>query len=248
MPEYAFGHAIASPNAQSGTSGCVPDCAFRPVVHRAAVEPRRSGESIGSAVVGTTDGFLLTNARRRARDRRDGRVRRRYDRGVPLAGTDPLSDLAVLRASGARRRQRNSARRRPGRRPGGRRGRQPPGLAGSVTSGVMNALGRSLPARRQRPEIAASDRALSTSPRASVKSRGKLSCDGWFTRFREARAADSTCNCRSMPCLLQECKSLSTARRQIGRVIHRRRASLPRREAARHRGTARRRASPEDAV
>ena len=113
------------------------------------VRPRGgSADSLGSAVVFTTDGFLLTNAH----------VVGQADHGtaafadgtsVPfrVVGADALSDLAVLRASGDTP-------------PPAELGEaddlvvgqlvvavgNPLGLSGSVTAGVISALGRSLPA------------------------------------------------------------------------------------------------------
>jgi serine protease Do len=104
----------------------------------------------GSGVVITPDGFLLTSAHVVARS--DARGRASFADGrdleVEVVGADPLSDLAVLRASdGALE-------------PAGlgsaeelRVGQlvvaigNPHGFAGSVTAGVVSALGRSLPTR-----------------------------------------------------------------------------------------------------
>ncbi len=111
----------------------------------------RIGRGSGSAVVVDANGILVTNAhvvagaRRGRADLVDG-----TQVDVTVVGTDPLSDLAVLRAA------------RPGDLP-------PPvtlgnadelvvgqlvvavgnplGLAGSVTAGVVSALGRALPTR-----------------------------------------------------------------------------------------------------
>src|SRR5215469_14464153 len=107
------------------------------------------GEGLGSAVVFTTDGFLLTNAH----------VVGQADHGTAafadgtsapfqVVGADTLSDLAVVRASGDTP-------------PPAELGEadqlvvgqlvvavgNPLGLAGSVTAGVVSALGRSLPTR-----------------------------------------------------------------------------------------------------
>ena len=67
--------------------------------------PRRgaggAGESLGSGVVFTGDGFLLTNAH--VVGRSPGGTASFFDgTSVPfrVVGTDPLSDLAVLRAAG----------------------------------------------------------------------------------------------------------------------------------------------------
>jgi S1-C subfamily serine protease len=104
----------------------------------------------GSSVVITPDGFLLTSAHVVARS--DSRGRASFadgqDLDVEVVGADPLSDLAVLRASGAElvpAELGNAEELRVG---------QlvvaignPHGFAGSVTAGVVSALGRSLPTR-----------------------------------------------------------------------------------------------------
>jgi S1-C subfamily serine protease len=106
-------------------------------------------EGSGSAVVFTDDGFLLTNAHV-VGSAHEGRAAFAdgAETSFAVVGADRLSDLAVIRASGAT---------------------PPPvslgdsdelvvgqlvvavgnplGLAGSVTAGVVSALGRSLPAR-----------------------------------------------------------------------------------------------------
>ena len=109
----------------------------------------RRGESQGSAVVFTPDGFLLTNAH----------VVGSADHGTALfsdgtsapftvVGADPLSDLAVLRADGP-----TPAPATLGEADDLVVGQlvvavgSPLGLAGSVTAGVVSALGRSLPTR-----------------------------------------------------------------------------------------------------
>jgi S1-C subfamily serine protease len=107
----------------------------------------------GSGVALTHDGFLLTSAhvvsghgRRGRATFADGREER-----FEVVGRDPLSDLAVLRTQG------------DGQTPAElgeaeklRVGQlvvaigNPQGFAGSVTAGVVSALGRSLPARSRR--------------------------------------------------------------------------------------------------
>jgi S1-C subfamily serine protease len=121
----------------------------------AEITPRvaavRIGRGTGSAVVVPGEGVLVTNAhvvadaRRGRADFLDG-----VQAQVRVVGADPLSDLAVLRAE------------RPGDLPSPVRvgnadalvvGQlvvavgNPLGLAGSVTAGVVSALGRSLPTR-----------------------------------------------------------------------------------------------------
>jgi S1-C subfamily serine protease len=108
---------------------------------------QRRGESLGSAVVYTRDGFLLTNAHVVGRAQggtalfADG-----TNATFAVVGSDPLSDLAVVRAGSATP-------------PPAELGEadelvvgqlvvavgSPLGLAGSVTAGVVSALGRSLP-------------------------------------------------------------------------------------------------------
>jgi serine protease Do len=112
----------------------------------ANVRLRRGG---GSAVVITPDGFMLTSAHVVARAR-GGRVS--FVDGRELAfevvGTDPLSDLAVLRADGG-----ELVPAVLGDAEHLRVGQlvvaigNPHGFTGSVTAGVVSALGRSLPTR-----------------------------------------------------------------------------------------------------
>jgi S1-C subfamily serine protease len=110
---------------------------------------QRGGESLGSAVVYTKDGFLLTNAHVIGRSQAgtalfaDG-----TSTSFAVVGSDPLSDLAVVRAGAQTP-------------PPAELGEadelvvgqlvvavgSPLGLAGSVTAGVVSALGRSLPTR-----------------------------------------------------------------------------------------------------
>jgi serine protease Do len=112
----------------------------------ANVRLRRGG---GSAVVITPDGFMLTSAHVVARSR-GGRVSFVDGRELQfeVVGTDPLSDLAVLRADGGELvpAELGDAERL-------RVGQlvvaigNPHGFTGSVTAGVVSALGRSLPTR-----------------------------------------------------------------------------------------------------
>jgi S1-C subfamily serine protease len=122
-----------------------------PSVASLRVERRNGGwgGGSGSAVAFTPDGFLVTNAHVVAGAERgtatfvDGN-----ELGFEVVGRDPLSDLAVVRASGGELRPAplgDAARLRVG---------QlvvaignPLGFGGSVTAGVVSALGRSLAAR-----------------------------------------------------------------------------------------------------
>jgi S1-C subfamily serine protease len=108
---------------------------------------RRSAEGGGSAVVITPDGYLLTSAHvvggaeRAAATFHDGR-----ELGVDVVGADPLSDLSVVRAAAS-----EIVPAELGDAASLRVGQlvvaigSPLGFGGSVTAGVVSALGRSLP-------------------------------------------------------------------------------------------------------
>ena len=116
-------------------------------VPRRGSSGRGSGESLGSAVVFTNDGFLLTNAHV-VGQATSGTAAFGDGTSVPfqVVGTDPLSDLAVLRATGD-----TPAPADLGEADDLMVGQlvvavgNPLGLAGSVTAGVVSALGRSMP-------------------------------------------------------------------------------------------------------
>ena len=106
----------------------------------------------GSGVVITPDGFMLTSAHvvDGAEDGTAAFVDGR-ELGIEVLGTDPLSDLAVLRTGGDGLQPAEL-----GDADGLRVGQlvvaigNPNGFGGSVTAGVVSALGRSLPTRRGR--------------------------------------------------------------------------------------------------
>jgi S1-C subfamily serine protease len=146
--------------------------------------PRRGsqgrGESLGSGVVFTSDGFLLTNAH--VVGQATGGTAAFSD-GTSVAfqvvGADPLSDLAVLRATGDT----------PEPAVLGEADKlvvgqlvvavgNPLGLAGSVTAGVVSALGRSMPAGQSRviEDVIQTDAALNpgNSGGALVDSRAQV--------------------------------------------------------------------------
>jgi len=113
---------------------------------------RRDGSiaaGAGSAVVFTNDGFLLTNAHVVGKAEA-GQAAFADGTTVPfrVVGSDPLSDLAVVRADGA-----TPAPARLGEASQLKVGQlvvavgNPLGLAGTITAGVVSALGRSLPTR-----------------------------------------------------------------------------------------------------
>lgn len=155
---HATGNAAPGPNLLGGEpdrdamdaySRTVVDVAKSVTPHVASVQTRRGG---GSAVVFTDDGFLLTNAHV-VGSATSGTVV--FADGVEstfdVVGVDPLSDLAVLRARGGAPTAVNL----------GDADHlvvgqlvvavgSPLGLAGSVTAGVVSALGRAVPVGNRR--------------------------------------------------------------------------------------------------
>jgi len=147
MAELLFiSHTDDEEDALDAYSRTVTAVAERLTPSVANLRVRRGG---GSGVVITPDGFLLTSAHVVARSRggnasfADGR-----DLSFEVVGADPLSDLAVLRVHGealtaAELGDADTL----------RVGQlvvaigNPHGFAGSVTAGVVSALGRSLPTR-----------------------------------------------------------------------------------------------------
>jgi S1-C subfamily serine protease len=139
-------------DAYSRTVTAIAD-RLRPSVANLRVERRtRRGraEGGGSAVTITPDGFLLSSAH--VVESTDGRGRASFPDGrsfgVEVAGTDPLSDLAVLRADAG-----DLMAAELGDADGLQVGQlvvaigSPLGFHGSVTAGVVSALGRALPTR-----------------------------------------------------------------------------------------------------
>ena len=145
---------------------------------------RRWSTGGGSGVVITPDGFMLTSAH--VVSGTGSRVRASFVDGseleARLVGADPLSDLAVLRAESARLQAAEL-----GDAAALRVGQlvvaigNPHGYAGSVTAGVVSALGRSLPASaggatRIIDDVIQTDAALNpgNSGGALVEGRGRV--------------------------------------------------------------------------
>jgi S1-C subfamily serine protease len=140
-------------DALDAYSAAVSTAAARliPSVASLRVERRSGGwgGGAGSAVAFTPDGFLVTNAHVVAGAERGTATFVDGDElGFEVVGRDPLSDLAVVRAAGGDLRAAplgDAARLRVGQlvvAVG-----NPLGFGGSVTAGVVSALGRSLAAR-----------------------------------------------------------------------------------------------------
>ncbi len=143
---------LAALDAYSQVVVSVADQLTPRVAALGVTQRRRDGRlaaGAGSAVVFTNDGFLLTNAHV-VGTAEAGQAAFADGTTVPfrVVGSDPLSDLAVVRADGA-----TPAPARLGEASQLRVGQlvvavgNPLGLAGTITAGVVSALGRSLPTR-----------------------------------------------------------------------------------------------------
>jgi S1-C subfamily serine protease len=129
--------------------------ALLPHVASLHVRTNRRGmeaEGAGSAVVFTDDGYLVTNAHVTGRaDHGQAEFTDGTQAAFDVVGADPLSDLAVIRT-----RERGPAAAEFGDAADLKVGQlvvavgNPLGLAGSVTAGVVSALGRSIPTRSGR--------------------------------------------------------------------------------------------------
>jgi len=159
LPEALdFEPAVADPgiealDAYSRTVAGVAEQLAPSVVSLRITRPTRRGRmpaGAGSGVVLTPDGYILTSAHVVGRGRATGSVALADGRelGFDVVGRDPLSDLAVLRAAGSDLQPAQL-----GEADDLRVGQlviaigNPHGFSGSVTAGVVSALGRALPAR-----------------------------------------------------------------------------------------------------
>jgi S1-C subfamily serine protease len=157
-PDSNGGRELPDAEALDAYSRVVTEVADRlsPSVANLRVARRVRGGRLldggGSAVVITPDGFMLTSAHVVARTDGTGRASvAGRDLEFRIVGADPLSDLAVLRADGGELApaQLGDAERL-------RVGQlvvaigNPHGFGGSVTAGVVSALGRALPTQAGR--------------------------------------------------------------------------------------------------
>jgi serine protease Do len=142
----AYSHAVIAVAENVG-----PSVASLRVMRR--VRGGRVPAGAGSAVALTPDGYLVTNAHVVGSRVTGGRATFAdgHDARFEVVGRDPLSDLALLHAPGEQLAAANL-----GDAEQLRVGQlvvaigNPHGLGGSVTAGVVSALGRSLPARSRR--------------------------------------------------------------------------------------------------
>ena len=140
----------------------------------------RRGEGAGSASVLTADGFLLTSAHVvEGAETASAAFTDGTETTADVIGRDPLSDLAVLRARGDVPPPvvlGDAAKLRVGQLVVALG--NPLGLAGSVTAGIVSALGRSLPTRAGRvvDEVIQTDAALNPGNSGGVlaDSRGAM--------------------------------------------------------------------------
>src|SRR5947199_1488928 len=146
---------VAEDEALDAYSTIVASVADRllPSVASLVVRGGRRARGAGSAVVITPDGFLLTSAHVLAgADGGEARLADGREVALEIVGRDPLSDLAVTRdaASGLPAAALGDADRL-------RVGQlvvaigNPLGISGSVTAGVVSALGRALSTRAASP-------------------------------------------------------------------------------------------------
>jgi serine protease Do len=155
-PEGTDPREVEALDAYSGIVVSVADRLAGSVANLRVTRRGRGGRvpaGAGSGVVLTPDGFLLTSAHVVAGPGRQGKAAFTDGRefGFEVVGSDPLSDLAVLRAEAT-----DLAPASLGDADALKVGQlvvaigNPHGFAGSVTAGVVSALGRSLPARSGR--------------------------------------------------------------------------------------------------
>src|SRR5437588_988802 len=174
--ELTFISDVTDDDALDAYSQAVITVAERLAPSVANLRVRRGG---GSAVVITPDGFMLTSAHvvSRARGGRASFVDGR-ELEFEVVGSDPLSDLAVLRADG---RELHAAELGDAERL--RVGQlvvaigNPHGFTGSVTTGVVSALGRSLPTRSG-ANVRVVDNVIQTDAALNPGSSGGALADG----------------------------------------------------------------------
>ena len=201
----------AALDAYSRTVSGVAEALAPSVANLRVLGRRRDGARVevgaGSAIVLTADGFLLTSAHvvagRRGGPPRGGVASFVDGREVPfdVTGSDPLTDLAVLRT-----REGDLTAAVLGDAETLRVGQlvvaigNPHGFAGSVTAGVVSALGRSLPAREG--SDAAHDRRRDpdrrrAQPRQLRRRAGRPARSAWSASTPRSPASVSAWRCRS---------------------------------------------------
>src|SRR5215218_8983541 len=142
---------------------------------------RGRAEGGGSAVVITPDGYMLTSAH--VVEGTDGKGHAAFPDGrsfgTELVGTDPLSDLAVLRAEAG-----NLATAELGDADSLHVGQlvvaigSPLGFHGSVTAGVVSALGRALPTQSRSTGVRLVENVIQTDAALNPGNSGGALADG----------------------------------------------------------------------
>ena len=201
MTDLVTATSVSDEDALDAYSATVTSVADRVVPSVAALRVGRRGrQGTGSGVVVTPDGYLLTSAHVvSAADQGTAGLPDGREFDFTVVGRDALSDLAVIRITGTDLPNvtlGDADRLRVGQlvvAVG-----NPLGLAGSVTAGVVSALGRSLPVGRRFVEnVIQTDAALNpgNSGGALVYCPGR----GWWGSTPRSRAWDSVWPCPSTP-------------------------------------------------
>jgi putative serine protease PepD len=204
-----IGAAIASPNSSSSAAGTAEaSCAVTPVADKAqpsvvtvsAVPASGKGGSTGSGEVYKSDGYILTNNHVIAAAASGGKVEVLFANGTSepatIVGRDVLTDLAVLKAqlpSGVPAINIGSAESLSVGEPVVALG-SPLGLAGTVTSGIVSALDRTVQVPAENDSSALLVAAVQTDAAINPGNSGGalVNCDGQLVGIPSAGAAVPT--------------------------------------------------------
>jgi putative serine protease PepD len=201
-----IGAAIASPNSSSSAAGAAEaSCAVTPVADKAqpsvvtisATPASGKGGSTGSGEVYKSDGYIVTNNHVIAAAASGGKVEVLFANGTSepatIVGRDVLTDLAVLKAqlpSGVPPIQIGSAETLSVGQPVVALG-SPLGLAGTVTSGIVSALDRTIQVPAEDDSSALLVAAVQTDAAINPGNSGGalVNCDGQLVGIPSAGAA-----------------------------------------------------------
>ena len=145
------GGGLASPVSITQPEGQAPDGTVESVADKVlpsvvSIDVRsQSGRGEGSGVVLTQDGMIITNNHVVGLADAGGQIQVRFDDGTKapatIVGTDPATDIAVIKADTSKALTRLWAPANLTEASGRRRG-SPLGLSGTVTTGIVSALDR----------------------------------------------------------------------------------------------------------